>query len=133
MSVLRALVLVGVVGCSHAATPPASPVVPEPPAPAQQTTRPTRVDHARLNLNSAYASLVRANLGVRSSRPAYAVAFAPACRSSADCGGGELSCRAREDGVRVCMGLGSPGEACWFNTDCVWGACTLSGDRRTCK
>ena len=141
MSALRMVVvvgLVGLVGCSHEARSPVSPAapdaVPELPAPTQQTTRPTRVDHARTNLNRAYASLLDTNAGFVATRPSYAEALAPTCRTSADCGGGALSCRAREDGVRVCMGVGSPGDACWFNTDCVSDTCSLDDDgERTCR
>jgi len=140
MSALRALVVVGLValvGCSHPAAAPATPAtpaaVPELPA-TQQSSRPTRVDHARLNLNRAYASLIDANTGFVATRPAYADELAPVCRTSADCGGGALSCRARADGTRVCMGAGSPGDACWFNTDCVSGTCSLGDDgERTCR
>jgi len=139
MSALRALVLVGVLGCSHSArtpehvTPPAAiPAIETTPVQSLRPAQPTRVDQARMNLNTAYANLLDASVGFAPARPSYAMALAPTCRTSADCGGGALSCRAREDGVRVCMGAGSPGDACWFDTDCVSGSCTLSGEQRTC-
>jgi hypothetical protein len=142
MSALRSIVVVGLVAlgaCTHTAREPIAPTAPveapELAAPAQPPAKPIRVDNARLNLNSSFASLVTTDYGfvAPSRRPAYASAFAPTCRTSADCGGASLSCRAREDGVRVCMGVGSPGDACWFNTDCVSGTCSLDDGQRTCR
>jgi hypothetical protein len=147
MSALRLIVVAGLagpLGCSSghkAATTPSAPVpavdaVPSLPGTlrGERPVRPTRVDQSRTHLNATYATAWGFELGTRAASPTphYAVALAPTCRTSADCGGGDLSCRAREDGVRVCMGLGSPGESCWFGSDCVSGSCVVDGDRRAC-
>lgn len=156
MSALRSVAVVGLlalVGCAGARgagdTAPVAPVPTTTPAtvpglPAtidadgadpMRATRPTRVDHARTGLNAKYAAAWGFDLGFtnRAPRPAYAVALAQTCRTSDDCGGGDLSCRAREDGVRVCMGLGSQGESCWFDADCLGNRCDASAERRTCR
>lgn len=145
-------------GCASSRAPepttpaPAPGAVPQLPAGTRSApAHPTRVDHAHGPLNASFADLgstdvapaPRGSARLASAyaigfsapvrNPSYAVALAPTCRTSADCGGGDLSCRAREDGVRVCMGLGSAGESCWFGGDCVSGSCALAGDRRTCR
>jgi len=120
MSALRALLVVGLVGCGGSSRP----------------VRPTRVDHARTPVNATYADAYgysQAFASARYAAPAYAQAFAQTCRSSSECGMGEFTCRAREDGIRVCMGYGSRGESCWFDADCVSGSCTETDGFKTCR
>lgn len=98
--------------------------------------QPIRVDHARTPVNASYADAygyTAAFAAAKYAVPAYAQAFAQTCRTSDDCGMGELSCRAREDGVRVCMGYGSRGESCWFDADCVSGSCATAAGRKSCR
>ena len=110
--------------------------------------RPTRVDHARstpMNAKYADAAAARASTSIAdayatafasaryTTPPAYAQAFAQTCHASTDCGAGEFACRAREDGVRVCMGYGSRGESCWFDADCVSGTCTEQDGHKICR
>ena len=98
---------------------------------SSRTTRPTRVDHARTPVNARLADATYRDAygytavfaSTKYAVPTYAQAFAQTCKTSDDCGTGEFSCRAREDGVRVCMGYGSSGESCWFDADCVSGTC----------
>ena len=128
MKALRAFALAGLVlGCGGS---------------SKSTSRPTRVDHARTNVNATYAAATyrdaygytAAFASARYATPSYAQAFAQTCQTSSDCGTGEFACRAREDGTRVCMGYGSRGESCWFDTDCVSGTCGLDDDgRKTCR
>lgn len=126
MSTLRAFLVVGLVGVLGCAGTSRS-----------RSERPTRVDHARTPVNATYADAygyAQAFASARYAAPAYAQAFAQACTTSSDCGMGDFACRAREDGVRVCMGYGSRGESCWFDADCVSGACATDSDgRKSCQ
>lgn len=121
--------LVGLgVGCTHRT------VRTQQPSPAKPV--PARVDHAKSPLEATYANAYGYSSAFASARyaaPAYAQAFAQACKTSADCGLGDFSCRAREDGVKVCMGYGSRGESCWFDADCVSGACEAADGLKTCR
>jgi hypothetical protein len=81
-----------------------------------------------VNYTVGYAELIH---GSKSAHYAPAYSFARSCKSSSDCDG--MSCRPREDGARVCMGYGSPGEACWFGADCLSGSCELQGTIKVCR
>lgn len=126
MSALRALFVVGLVGQVGCGGSPRS----------VQPTRVDRLEPARTPINASYADAYGYTAAFASAKyavPAYAQAFAQTCKTSSDCGTGEFTCRAREDGVRVCMGYGSRGESCWFGTDCVSGSCGTIDGRKTCR
>jgi hypothetical protein len=83
-----------------------------------------------VDLTAGYATATRGDERTAHYAPVYA--FAQTCRFSSDCGD-DMNCRPREDGTRVCMGNGSPGEACWFGGDCLSGGCELQGDVKVCR
>ncbi|MGE0868442.1 MAG: hypothetical protein AB7P03_07770 [Kofleriaceae bacterium] len=46
--------------------------------------------------------------------------YVESCRFSSDCGEGR-TCRANQ-----CMGLGVPGDVCWFPSDCLSSSCDIA-------
>ena len=131
MKALHTALVVGLVGFGLGCTRTV-----QQPAPAAPAARPMRVDHAKTPLEATYANAYGYSSAFASARyasPAYAQAFAQTCHTSEDCGMGDFSCRAREDGVRVCMGYGSRGESCWFDADCVSASCVSHDGHKTCR